>query len=127
MAFEQREYRDHIAEASQSAANDRKTNLRMAEQASVKAQALTRDPHWDWFLSFIQAAVEETEKQRNSLLTQLSDSRMVNIDQIMAVKLALAQCTGRLEAWTSARDLPKDLFENGEKAIDLLSRLETPE
>ena len=97
--------------------------LQMLARAEVNSRALTGDPLWDTFLSYLQAAVEQTEAQRDTFTATISDPKVVNGDQIMMAKTGLAECTGRLEAWNAVISLPKDLIEMGQEAKTLLDRL----
>ncbi len=97
--------------------------LQMLARAGVNSRALTGDPLWDTFLSYLQAAVEQTEAQRDTFTATISDPKVVNGDQIMMAKTGLAECTGRLEAWNAVISLPKDLIEMGQEAKTLLDRL----
>ena len=123
MALERNEYRQSVADhsAKRSAAHDGR-HLRLLERAALEARAVTGDPHWDYYLSVLQGAIEQTETHIAQFREQLCGD-VVNHDQIMTLKLALAECQGRLAAWTVARDTPKELMESGDKATDLLAEI----
>ena len=123
MAFDEAEYRRHIAEAAKPSDAREGRHLQMLERAALEARAVTGDPHWDYYLSCLQGAIEQTEKQIAHLRENLGRGDVVNHDQIMTLKLALAECRGRLAAWIVARDTPKELMESGDKATDLLAKI----
>ncbi len=102
---------------------DQRPRLELLRQAAVRAELLTGHSHWDSFLGYIQAAVEETELQRESLISAISDPLLVDRDTIMRMKIALAECKARIEAWQVVIELPKDLVKAGDKAKGLLERL----
>ena len=124
MALERSEYRQSVADhaAKRSAAHDGH-HLRLLERAALEARAVTGEPHWDYYLTCLQGAIEQTETQSAQLRENLCDPTIVNHDQIMTLKLALAECRGRLKAWTVARDLPKELMKSGDTATDLLAEI----
>lgn len=97
--------------------------IEMLAQAQVKTELLTGDAHWDWFLSFLQAAVDHTEGQRDAFAAIIADPKTVQIDTIMEAKIGLAECKARLDAWNAVISLPKDLIEMGQEAKTLLERM----
>ncbi len=121
-----RTYDEHQArfeeKRAESAAAHR-PQLEMLAQAAVKAELLTGDPNWDRFLSYLQAAAEATEAQRDGFAAIIADPATVNHERIMGAKIGLAECKGRLEAWNAVIALPKDLVEMGAQAKTLLERL----
>ncbi len=125
MAFNRDEYRASIAEAETQRSADSVRDLKRHARASLEAQAVTGDPHWDYYLSHLQAAIETTDAQIAHLTASLCDDTVVDHNQLMTLKLALAECKGMANAWKVARNLPKDLIENGEKATALLETLDT--
>jgi len=78
-------------------------------QAQLSIEHVTSDPHWDRFLSYIQAAIEAEQGKEQTLFASLRDPGLVNHDQIMQVKIALAQCTAHIQAWQEVMAVPKRL------------------
>jgi len=124
MGFDREEYRQQIAGKAKERITADAKNLHMIERAALDAVAVTSDPHWDLYLSYLQNAIEETKGQKARLMEKLGDSRVVESAEIMHLKLHIAECTGMLNAWIVARDLPKELMENGDKARSLLEKVE---
>ena len=104
-------------------AAERRPQLEMLAQAEVKAALLTGDPNWDKFLSYLQAALEITEAQPPAFAAVIADPAMVEHDRIMAAKICLAECKGRVEAFEAVISLPKDIMKMGAEAKTLLERL----
>ena len=121
MTFDRSEYTE-LANKKQL---ERQANgrLEMIAQAAVKADLLTGDSNWDTFLSYIQAAAEQTEAQRNAILEQISDPNIVDDNQTRRLRNAVIACNERIGAWKAVMDLPKDIIENGEKARAILDKL----
>ncbi len=103
--------------------DDQRPYFEMARQSAVRVELLTGDSHWDSFLSYIQAAQDETEAQLQSLIQLISNPIVVDHDRIMQAKIGLAECKGRIDAWQAVIELPKDLIEAGNKAKGLLERM----
>jgi hypothetical protein len=103
--------------------HDRLLELRAMRQAEPVAGALTGDPHWDLFVSYIQAALEETGRQIDEWIKVLRDPAVVSHDELMRAKVCLAECTGRVDAWSSVLRLPHDIKAQGEQAAEILARL----
>ncbi len=125
MPFDRNDYRAYLEETAKEKDGDKVHQLRTVERAALKAQAITGDPNWDNYLTYLQAAIDNTEQQHKRLQEQLCGD-VVELVDMMRIKLALAECNGRLIAWRAARDLPKDLIENGDKARDLLTKVANP-
>jgi hypothetical protein len=85
--------------------------IEMLRQAALSAANLTGDPHWDRFLSYFQSAVETTEGQRARLVEILTNSKVVEQNQIMETKIAIAECTARIEAWNAMMAFPNQIME----------------
>ena len=103
--------------------DDQRPRLELLRQAAIRTELLTGSSEWDSFLGYIQAALEETEFQRKNLLSAIADPLCVDHNTIMQMKIALAECKGRIDAWQAVIELPKDLIEAGDKAKGLLERM----
>ncbi|MEE8607201.1 MAG: hypothetical protein V3S55_06345 [Nitrospiraceae bacterium] len=118
--------REQYAELVRKKANgqDNRVHLEALVQAEVKAEHVTGDPHWDTFLSYIQAAIEKHEDELVSLTTMLESPDMMNTDDMMNCKIAVIRRRERISAWKSVIGLPRDIKEHGEKAKALLDVME---
>jgi hypothetical protein len=85
--------------------------IEMLRQAALSAANLTGDPHWNRFLSYFQSSVETTEGQRARLVEILTNSKVVEQNQIMETKIAIAECTARIEAWNAMMAFPNQIME----------------
>ncbi len=120
------EYRQDSPRAKSQLASEARrlqSRLQMMKQAELKAEAVTGDPNWDTFLSYIQEAVEETEGQAKGFLAVLSDPTVVNQDRMMQMKIGLRECQARIDAFNAVMSLPKDLIKLGKDATALLKRM----
>lgn len=98
-------------------------HLRALQQAEVAANNLTGSPEWDVFLSYVQHAVKETTEQRDAWQRRLNAPDVVDHTELLKIKIAIAECNARIDAWTVAIALPADIKRNGNKAKDLMARL----
>lgn len=124
MTYDRQEYLDLVEEKLAKSINGQRAGLEAIQQAAVKAENLTGDPLWDTYLSYVQAGIERMEMVRDACLEKLGSSSLVDQNQIMATKVALAEAKAMIEAWQAVLSLPKDLKENGGKAEEFLARLD---
>ena len=91
-------------------------------QAAVSSENLTDAPHWDLFLSFIQAGVEDAEKIRGQYAETLLGSNVVNHEEMLLAKIGLAECDATIRAFKVVIKLPADMKENGDRAKSIIER-----
>lgn len=103
--------------------DDEIRHLHALRQAEVSADKLTGDPDWDVYLSYLQHAVDSTQEQKRALERRLHSPDLVEHVEILKTKMALAECTARIDAWNAAISLPVDIKKNGNKAKDLIARM----
>lgn len=99
-------------------------DLKMIQQAAVKAELLTGDPVWDLFLTYLQHTIEETEAYKLNALDALVHPATVDHHSMLQAKIALAECNARITILEAVISLPKDLIEMGTDAKGLLEREE---
>ncbi len=117
------EWKKKVDAGKAERAAEHRPQLEMLAQAEVKAGLLTGDQNFDIFLSYLQAALEVTEAQRDGFAAVIADPATVAHDRIMAAKICLAECKGRAEAFEAVISLPKDIMEMGAEAKTLLERM----
>ena len=122
--FDRGDFDAYVAQRASKRMNGSRAALEQIQQAQVRMENLTGDPDWDLFLSYIEAAIQRTEKEAVAHLDQLGSPMTVNVDEIMQLKMALHGCKGRISAWRAILDLPKDIKASGEQAKDLLERID---
>lgn len=121
MTFDRSQFAS-LAERKRNERQDR-PRLELVAQAAVKANLLTGSPHWDTFLTYIQSAVDATERQLKGFEAKLSDPAIVNPDDMMRAKIWASECRGRRDALLAVLSLPADLMKAGEAARTVLERL----
>ena len=117
------EHMQRVEKTKNDSLASHRPQLEMLRQASVSAESLTGNPHWDIFLQYLAAAIEDTEGQKKGFSDALADPSVVDTNDIMKAKLSLAECNGRIDAWKFVLSLPKDIIGMGTQAKELLGRM----
>ena len=119
--------RDELAKVQKEKAKNRpqapaSNNLKVMVRDAVHVEALTGDPHWDRFLSFVQAGANQTQEAIDHTKRILEDPRIVNHDAILATKLELAKFLAMKETIEWLLELPKVIMTQGSKARELIPK-----
>lgn len=122
MTFDRKQYEASTAE--RAGRRQDRSNLAFLAQAAVKAELLTGSPHWDTFLTYVQAAIEATRVQATQIERTLADPFILDPAVIMRAKMASALARERILAWEAVMALPKDLMAEGAKARTILERMD---
>ena len=124
MTFDRKDFTDYV---NGSGKKQPRENLAYIAQAGVKASLLTGSPHWDTFLTYVQAAIEASRGQLVQLEAKLTDPMFLDPAELMRIKMLAAICRTRMQAWEAVLSLPKDLMAEGDKARDILARIQDAE
>ena len=124
MSFDYDEWAESYKGRLQERVNGQRANLEHFMQAEVQADRLTGDPDWDIFLQLVQAGIERMQKSAADYRERLCDPEVVNQDELMHLKMRLADAEAHVRAWVAVIQLPKDIKKSGEQAKSLLERLE---
>ena len=101
---------------------ERRPQLEMISQAAVKAELLTGQQHWDYFLSLIEGAIEVTQNHKEAFERLVMDPATSDED-VKKLRINAFLCAERIMAWRAVMTMPKELIEQGEKARTLLERV----
>jgi hypothetical protein len=126
MAFE----REEMAATVARTAPEEITRLRMHQQAAVKMDLLTGDPTWDQYLSYVQAALDNTKKNRDGLMARLSSPQLVNNDQVAQIRVAILCADSQIATLEWSMAMPSQIKKLGEVSkqyLDKISRDENSE
>jgi hypothetical protein len=99
-------------------------DLRLIAQEAVRMEAVTGDPDWDFFNSFLESAIKATTRQLDVQLAQLRDPRFVNTEAIQICKSAIAALEARIGTLKEVQALPKYIKERGAHARAQIEDLE---
>ena len=108
-----------MARAGKTDTQDDIHKIKLAIQAAVSAELLTKDPNWDVYLSYLQHACELIQVGVDQRKAQLEDPRIVDQNTIMQLKISLADLNGQLLACQWAMELPSAIKDTGKLARDL--------
>ena len=116
MASDREEWDKLVETRKRETVKRREREIRQVAQAKVPAAALLEDPNWDFFLSLLQAKVEELESHLRALHgAQEHDMSCdpVTLSQQKAQMMSAAVQKATLEQVIA---FPKQIIEQGEKA-----------
>jgi hypothetical protein len=120
--------RDEFDKAKTAAApKEDRRNLQMIQQAAVSADALTADPAWDKYLSYLQDAIEKNTKQRDAYINDLMNPLIVNPDEISKRRIAIIRLNERIDILTFVIAMPNQIKRLGEiaaKKLEVLTEIE---
>lgn len=104
---------------------DLASDLRIIAQQAVRHEAVTGDPNWDFFLAYLEHALQAAESQRDQEDKRLRNPALVNDEAIRTCKVALAQLEARIGTLKEVMMLPKFLKEQGNLAKQQITELGT--
>lgn len=123
MTFEREDYADlKRRQSKERHEKDRGTAETIARQAPPM-EALTQDPNWDLFLSFLQAAYEQASDAAAHWQAQMANPNLVDPQQLMLAKMNYHITNERAQTLQQVMEVPSDVVKSGKDAKDLLSRL----
>lgn len=116
MAPEREDFQKLVQKKRQQRVRENRTELRVLAQARVPVSALTKSTEWDYFLSLLQAKIEELDTALNTFQqSQITDLDFSHAElaqrKAIAMRFAVQRDTLRV-----VLDLPKQILEIGEKA-----------
>jgi hypothetical protein len=111
MSYSVSDFRELAKKQQEEKAKTNEPALYMLERAAVDAKMLTGSPYWDKYLTQLQASIEGSERQREEIEARLCSPDTVNNEEIMRLKIVLAEVRGRIEAWTAALRLPTEIID----------------
>lgn len=98
-------------------------NLQAVQQAAVSAAEMTGHPAWDRFLSYLQGALDGATAQRAQLLEQIGSPAAIDREHVDYLRTQAIRLGAHAEILRHVIALPGDIMRDGEKAVDLLSRM----
>lgn len=90
---------------------------------AVRMEALTGNPEWDHFLSYLEAAHKAALRHREVEFAKLRDPMLVDPQEIQRCKIKVAIIDTRIEAIDEIMALPKFIQDHGEKARELIAEM----
>jgi hypothetical protein len=125
MSFTRDDHKSLLARRSSQQDDERaRHNVEAVARAQVAMEALTGDANWDLFLSYVQAAIDETDRAIEAVKAALISPQLADPLLIMTAKLRAVELTSRAATLRTVIDLPKEIATLGNKARAILVRME---
>lgn len=112
---------DEWFERNKSEAPKDQVDIRLAIRAAVHAENLTSNEIWNQFLGYLQGGLEECRKRLETYRDRLLSPYVVDQQEILLIKIAIADLEGQTKAVEWIIELPKSILETGEIARKLFS------
>ncbi len=96
--------------------------LNRLTQAAIKAQYLTNDENWNFFLSLLQSVIEVTEAELREVERKIGDPTIVDTNDIMRLKIASAILRERATTLKDVIGLPQSIKDDGKMAKEWLAK-----
>lgn len=125
MALEREEL--EVPEAKRQASAVDRTVLASLAQAALKAEAVTGDPAWDTYASYIQRAINVAKEQRTAQILALASPQMVGDDKIAVARNAIFLMDERIRCLEWVVTMPAEIKKVGFVAKEKLASLDVAE
>ena len=87
--------------------------LHVAEREAVRMEAVTGDPNWDHFNSYLESALKASERALAAEEEKLRNPYLVNDELIRLCKVNITRILTRIETLREVIALPKRIKEHG--------------
>ncbi len=116
MNYERKEFEQALEKRRLELVHKRRSEITQVAQATVPVEALTKSAEWNFFLSVLQSHIEELAGVIEGLRVADSVSPSFEHSDLAARKAQLMALHAQKATLERVRDLPKEIFEQGEKA-----------
>jgi len=107
-------------------AQRRVLELQAAVREAARAKALTGDANWDHYLEEIETRIKTYQDIAAQDHAKLCDPKVVNVDEIMALKIKIACFNMAIAVLEEVMVLPKAIIAGGADAAAKLQAIDTP-
>ena len=114
----------HLEKKAKEQIRRQAPDLRAQEHAALSAAYVTGDEHWDHFLEVVQAKIEKSTTERDKAAEALKNSDDFSTEILINQKLAVRLFGKEVEALEWVIELPQIIMEKGERAKELLGKLD---
>lgn len=124
MSYQREEFIASIKKAAKVKRLDTATvTAEHTHQAAVEASTLMEAPEWHVYQQQLAGAIEKIAAHEETVRARLCDPGCVRHEDLMVLKLTLAEIVGTRQGLETALSLPKLQQEDAEKADELLAEL----
>lgn len=127
MSFDLEDFKKTIEKKRAEKLGGERIQLQAIRQAALNADAVTGDPAWDVFLTYLQKAIDDNTMARDALLRDLANPTLVNPDLIAGKRIALIQRNERLIVLSHVIAMPAQIKKLGAVADERLKALSAPD
>jgi hypothetical protein len=124
MAYERKDFDDLMEKQGIERVRRLAPHLRAQEHAALSASQITGDEHWDHFLEVVQARIKVCITERDKAAEALKNSDDFSPETLVNQKLAARLFGKEVKALEWVIELPKIIMEQGERAKELLGKLD---
>lgn len=90
--------------------------LSLLHQAALKEEAVTTSDTWNYYLTQIQAVLNNATHYKQQLAASLESPDLVNSDHVNYLRSQLFIVNSRIETLEAVINLPKQIIEFGDQA-----------
>lgn len=94
-------------------------------QAALKMDAVTSDPSWDTYCSYIQHAINVARLQRGQYVDMLSSPKLVNADKVALIRNEILACDERIRCLDWVITMPAEIKKVGSVAKEKLALMDS--
>jgi hypothetical protein len=124
MTFDRRDFLDTIAKSREQSGRAMLPQAHVLHAAAVSMEHLTRDDHWNRFLSLLQAMREQVQTRKQDAERKQADRSIWDPKDLFKLKSDVIEADAMLGLLDAIMSLPKALQEGGEKAREMINRFE---
>lgn len=119
----EREELDKLVSARAAAKTDCSTLAGLA-QAALKADAVTGDPSWDTYCSYIQRAIDVAKQQRGAAVVAITSPQLVDESKVTAHRNSIFQMDERIRCLEWVVTMPAEIKRVGSIAKEKLAAMD---
>jgi hypothetical protein len=124
MSYGREQFLANLAQSKESNARAMLPHAHALHAAAVSQELLTHDPHWDRYLSLLQAMREQVQTRKQDAERKQSDRTIWEAKDLFKLKSDVIEADAMLGLLDTIMALPKALHEGGEKARELINQFE---
>lgn len=118
---------DHVAKIrsrQQEQAREIMPLVRLVAGAATVMDALTKDPHWDRYLTYLQGILETWKKARDGAREKLASPAIWAHEDLLKLKCDVLAADAAIQAFQLAIDLPKAIMGGHDEAKRIIAQFE---
>ena len=125
MSHARQAYKDQVAQKRTEKARHYERDLRAMKHAAVPMTAVVRSPEWTYFLELLQGEIERLDAEAMALTQAYAVEPSFDPIRMAEAKALIMRVTVQRDTLQTVLALPKEIFEQGEKAELALATYDT--